>query len=203
VVIKHIIGLFTDPKREWQRLHDEECTTGKCFATHTLFLAAIPAICGFIGTSQIGWQIGVETPVKLTVQSAGVIAVLSYFALLVAVASVGYLIHWMGKTYDAETHLSRAIVLASYTATPLFLIGIFQLYPILWLNMVLGLPALAYSVYLLYTGLPIMMDVSTPERGFLFSSAVLGVGLVVLVATLAATAILWGYGFGPQFVTGG
>ncbi|MCH8178135.1 MAG: DUF1282 family protein, partial [Proteobacteria bacterium] len=43
-----------------------------------------------------------------------------------------------------------------------------------WLNMLIGLPVLAYTVYLLYTGLPIMMGISR-DRGFLFSTAVLGV----------------------------
>lgn len=198
MVIKHIIGLFGNPKREWQSIRDEQCTIAKCFASHTLFLAAIPPICGFIGTTQIGWQIGTGAPVKLTIGSALPITILYYLAILIAIGSIGAMIKWMGKTYDADRPLSRAIVLASYTATPLFLIGIFQLYPILWLNMVLGLPALAYTVYLLYSGLPIMMEVST-EKGFLFSSAVLAVGLVALVATLAATAILWGMGFEPTF----
>ena len=198
MVIKHIFGLFTHPKREWASIRDEQCSIGKCFASHTLILAAIPPISAFIGASQIGWQIGAGPPTRLTVDSALYIAVLYYLAILVAVASIGALIQWMGKTYDADRPLSRAIVLASYTATPLFLIGLFQLYPVIWLNMILGLPALAYTVYLLYTGLPIVMDVST-ERGFLFSSAVLAVGLVTLVATLAATALLWGYGFEPVF----
>ncbi len=196
MVIKHILGLFTHPKDEWVSIRDEQCSIAGCFASHTLFLAAIPAISGFIGTTQIGWQIGVGPPSRLTTDSALYIAVLYYLAMLVAVATIGALIHWMGKTYDAEQPLSRTIILASYTATPLFLIGLFQLYPILWLNMILGLPALAYTVYLLYIGLPIMMDISS-EQGFLFSSAVLAVGLVTLVATLAATAILWGYGFEP------
>jgi len=199
VVIKHIIGLFLHPKEEWRALHDEECTVGKCFASHTIFLAAIPAVSGFIGTTLVGWHIGVGPPVKLTVESAAMIAILYYLAMIVAVGSIGAMIKWMGKTYGADRPMSRAIVLASYTATPLFLIGVFQLYPILWLNMILGLPALAYTVYLLYTGLPIMMEVSE-EKGFLYSSAVLAVGLVALVATLAATALLWGMGFEPVFM---
>lgn len=66
--------------------------------------------------------------------------------------------------------------------------------------MILGLPALAYTVFLLYTGLPIMMGISE-DRGFLFSSAVLAVGLVTLVALLAITAILWGSGLGPMLST--
>jgi hypothetical protein len=90
------------------------------------------------------------------------------------------------------------VVLAAYTATPLFLIGIMELYPVLWLNMVVGIVALSYTVYLLFSGVPIMMDISE-DRGFLFSSAVLAVGLVAFVGLLAVTAILWGMGLEPQF----
>ena len=135
----------------------------------------------------------------LSADSALTIAIAYYLVMLVGVFSMGFMIHWMTKTYDTEQPLPRCISLAAYVATPMFLIGIFEIFPILWLNFVVGLPALAYTVYLLYTGVPIMMEIS-PERGFLFSSAVLAVGMVALVCMLAATAILWGSGFAPQFV---
>ena len=96
--------------------------------------------------------------------------------------------------------LSQCVVLAAYTATPLFLIGIMELYPVLWVNLVLGIVALTYTVYLLYSGVPVMMGI-TEDRGFLFSSAVLAVGLVAFVALLAITAILWGMGMEPQFTS--
>jgi hypothetical protein len=198
MVLKHIWGLFVNPKREWVSIRNDECTVGKCYAAHVMLLAAIPAISGFIGTTQFGWKIGAGDPVKLTLESAGMISVAYYFAMLVGVYAIGFMIHWMGKTYDADVPLSQCVVLAAYTATPLFLIGIMELYPVLWLNMVVGIVALAYTVYLLYSGVPIMMDISE-DRGFLFSSAVLAVGLVAFVALLAVTAILWGMGLEPQF----
>jgi hypothetical protein len=198
MVLKHIWGLFVNPKHEWEAIRNDKCTIGKCYAGHVLLLAAIPVISGFVGTTQFGWQIGVGDPIKLTLESAGIIAVLYYLAMIVGVYSIGWMIHWMGETYGADAALSQCVVLAAYTATPLFLIGIMELYPVLWLNMVLGIPALAYTVYLLYTGVPIMMGISE-ERGFLFSSAVLGVGLVAFVALLAITAILWGMGLEPRF----
>jgi len=160
MVFQHVWGLFTNPKREWVAIRDDECTIGKCYAVHVLILAAIPAISGFIGTTQFGWQIGAGDPVKLTLESAGLIAVLYYMAMLVGVFSLGWMIHWMGGTYGAQVQLSQCVVLAAYTATPLFLIGLMELYPVLWLNMVLGIPALAYTVYLLYTGVPIMMGIA-------------------------------------------
>ena len=103
------------------------------------------------------------------------------------------------KTYGSYQYLSPCVRLAAYTATPLFFIGIVELQPIFWLYFVTGLSALAYSVKLLYTGLPIMMEIDE-ERGFLFSSAVLAVGMVALVLIMVATAILWFNGFAPQFV---
>ncbi len=198
MVLKHIWGLFVNPKREWVSIRNDECTVGKCYALHVMVLAAIPAISGFIGTTQFGWQIGAGDPVKLTLESAGMISVMYYFAMLVGVYAIGWMIHWMGKTYDADVPLAQCVVLAAYTATPLFLIGIMELYPVLWLNMVVGIVALAYTVFLLYSGVPIMMDISE-DRGFLFSSAVLAVGLVAFVALLAVTALLWGMGLEPQF----
>jgi hypothetical protein len=198
MVLQHVWGLFVNPKREWVSIREDECTIGKCYAIHVLILAAIPPIAGFIGTTQFGWQIGVGEPVKLTFQSAAMISILYYLAMLVGVFSIGWMTHWMGSTYGAEVPLSQCVVLAAYTATPLFLIGIMQLYPVLWVNLVVGIPALAYTVYLLYSGVPIMMGISE-DRGFLFSSAVLAVGLVAFVALLAATAILWGMGLEPRF----
>jgi len=200
MIFQHVTGLLTHPAHEWERIREERCTIGRCYCSHVLILAAIPAISGYIGTTQFGWSIGSRDPVMLTTESALTIAILSYITMLVAVFSVGKMIHWMAHTYGSEPSLPTCIALAAYTATPLFLIGFMQLYPVLWLNFIVGLPALAYTVYLLYTGLPIMMQVSK-DRAFLFSTAVLGVGLVMLVAVLAATAILWGLGLGPAFTS--
>jgi hypothetical protein len=194
--LSHVWGLLTKPEQEWKNIRKERCTIGKCYCSHLLLLAAIPAAAGYIGTTQVGWQIGAREVNKLTPDSALTIAVLFYLTMLTAVFTIGKLIQWMGQTYGAKRDLPQSIALAAYTATPLFLIGLMLLYPVLWLNLLLGLPALAYTVYLLYTGVPIMMGISK-ERGFLFSSAVLAVGLVMLVGLLAASIILWSAGLGP------
>ena len=60
---------------------------------------------------------------------------------------------------------------------------------------------LAFTTYLFYSGVPVMMEIPT-ERGFLFSSAMLAFGLVTLVALLAITALLWGTpGIAPSFTS--
>jgi hypothetical protein len=201
MVLNHVWGLMFRPKLEWKSIKAERCTIGKCFCSHVLILAAIPAIAGYIGTTQVGWSFGGFEVHRLTTQSALQIAILTYLTMLVAVFSLGKAIHWMGQTYGSKQTLPQAIALAAYAATPLWLMGFFFLYPVLWFNMLIGLPALAYTVYLLYSGVPVMMGVSQ-ERGFMFASAVLAVGLVMLVTVLAAMAILWGMGIGPEVTTG-
>ena len=197
MVLNHVWGLFSQPKKEWKSIKEERCTVGKCFCSHVLIMAAIPAIAGYIGTTQVGWSFGGFEVHRLTTESALQIAILTYLTMLVAVFSLGKAIHWMGQTYGSKQTLPQAIALAAYTATPLWLMGFFFLYPVLWVNMLIGLPALAYTVYLLYTGVPVMMNVSQ-ERGFLFASAVLAVGLVMLVAVLGSMAVLWSLGIGPE-----
>ena len=192
MVFKHVWGLMAQPKDEWKSIRDERCTIGKCYCSHVLLLAALPAIAYFIGTSQVGWVIGTKS-VRLSTESALYIAALTYLTMLVGVFAMGKAIHWMSQTYGAKQNLPQSIALAAYTATPLFLTGIMLIYPILWLNLLIGLMALAYTIYLLYIGVPIMMKISQ-ERGFLFASAVMGVGLVMLVAVLAATVVLWDMG---------
>lgn len=196
----HVWGLFAHPEKEWKTIRKENCTIGRCYCSHVFLLAAIPPIAGYIGTTQVGWQILTSEVHRLTHQSALWIAILSYLTILVAVFTIGKMIHWMGQTYGARRSLPQCIALAAYTATPLFLIGVMLLYPLLWLNLLIGLVALSYSVYLLYLGVPIVMGI-TKERGFLFASAVLAVGLVALVAVLAATVILWDIGIGPAFAS--
>lgn len=198
MILNHVIGMFIHPRAEWEKIREQSCSVGRCMLGHVLLLAAVPPVAGYIGTTQIGWQIGAREAVRLTPESGLLLSVAYYFAMVVGVLSMGLMIRWMAHTYNAHASLGDAVALAAYTATPLFLIGIMQLYPLLWLNFLIGLPALAYTVYLLYTGAPILMRIE-PERGFLFSSAVLAVGLVALVMLLAVTALLWGSGFGPVF----
>lgn len=196
--IQHIIGLFTDPTAEWEKIREQQKSTEKRGVGFVFVLAAIPAISGYIGTTQVGWRIGVGEPIRITGESAISIAIIYYLALIVGVFTIGWVIHLLGKAYEVVKPLPLCIALAAYTATPLFLIGIMEVYPVLWLNMLLGLPALAYTVYLLYSGLPIMMEIPA-ERGFLYSSAVLAVGLISLVSLLGMTALLWGMGLQPVF----
>ncbi|MDD2161592.1 Yip1 family protein [Pseudomonas sp. MIL19] len=199
-MIHHVWGLFTRPDQEWQEIRGEEESISHMYLTHVLLLAAIPAVSAYIGTTQVGWAIGNRAPVMLTEASAMQMTIMTYLAMLAGVAVMGAFIHWMARTYDAKQNLTQCVVFAAYTATPLFIGGLAALYPHLWLAMVVGTAAICYTVYLLYVGIPTFMGIPEDE-GFMFSSSVLAVGLVVLVAMIASSVILWGFGAGPVYTS--
>ena len=200
-MLQTIWRLFTRPVDAWQTIRERDISASRALS-QVLVLAAIPAISGYIGTTQFGWQVGGSVPVRLTHESALLIAIVYYMVIIAAVFSVAWMIRWMGQTYGADQSFRRCLVLAAFIPVPLFLAGLMQLYPLLWLNLLVGIPAVTYTVFLLYIGIPIMMEISE-ERGFLFASAVLAFGLIGLVGVLAASVILWGIGIGPAFTLEG
>ncbi|MCV6611471.1 MAG: YIP1 family protein [Amphritea sp.] len=188
--IQHMWGVLYDPKHEWKDIRKEHYSTMHCFMAQISILAAIPALSLFIGTTQVGWSIAGGDFVKLATGSALMAAIAFYVAMWVAVGFIAYTIHWMEKTYGGNVTMDECMVLTTFTATPLFLAGIVGLYPVLWLNVMVGLVALGFTIYLLYTGVPEIMQIPE-DRAFFFSSSILTVGLCVLVGLLATTVILW------------
>lgn len=199
-MIHHVWGLFAHPDQEWQEIRGEKETISHMYLSHVLILAAIPVVSAYIGTTQVGWSIGGGDAVRLTTGSALQMTVLSYLAMLAGVAVMGAFIHWMSRTYDAKPSLTDCVVFAAYCATPLFIGGLAALYPNLWLAMFIGTAAVCYTAYLLYVGIPAFMNIPKDE-GFMFSSSVLAVGLVVLVAMIAVSVVLWGLGLGPVYTS--
>ncbi len=68
-------SLIYDPVTTWQKLADKNYSVSQIYIRMLLVMAAIPPISAFIGSSYIGWRIGFEEPVKLTVESAAVLCI--------------------------------------------------------------------------------------------------------------------------------
>jgi len=199
MILNHIWGLYAHPKDEWQTIEKRHESLSYSLM-HILTISLIPAICGYYAAAHIGWTIGVGNPIKISTSSASIMAVSMYFALVTGVFALAYLIQWMAKTFDSKPSFVQALELAAYTSTPLLMVGVTALFPVLWFVALAGIVAIAYSVYLLYSGIPIMMNIPE-EKGFIYSSSIVTAGLVLLVALMAFTVILWSMGFGPEYIS--
>ncbi len=192
--MNHVWGLLAHPNREMQAIKRENESVSHHYVHHVLLMAAIPVICAFIGTTQIGWNFGEGNIMRLSIMSGLGLGVLFYVLILAGVALMGRIICWMARHYPQRPSLKSCMVFAGYVATPLFLSGIVALYPLVWLCALVGCVALVYTGYLLYVGIPAFLNISRQE-GLNFSSSTLAIGVLVLEVLLAMTVVLWGYGY--------
>ena len=198
-MIQHTFGLLVRPAAQWRAIASLPESRLRALLLYPCLLAILPAVAWFYGTSEIGWTVREHgDPVKLTRESARAICILFYLTMIACIAVIGYFIHWMAATYGARSSVTKGIVVAGLTATPLFIAGLAGVYPLLWLDMLISVFAVCWAIYLMYLGIPIVMNIPE-ERGFLFSSAVLAIALVILICLMAGSVILWEFGAAPAF----
>lgn len=198
MILNHIWGLYAHPVGEWKTI-DQRHESLRFSLSHILIVALIPCIAAYYATAHAGWSIGARETILLTQSSAVVMSVAMYFGLIGGVIALSYIIHWMAKTFGAQPSFTQSLELAAYTATPVMMAGIAAVYPELWFVAMVFLAGVAYSIYLLYSGLPILMHIPE-ERGFIYASSVVTAGLVLMIVLMAGTVIAWTNGFGPTFV---
>ncbi len=187
----HLWGLLHHPDREWRSINDEHETVSHLYVHHVLWMAAIPVICSFIGTTQFGWSFGGEKDIlQVSIPTGIMLGVAFYAMILAAVAVVGSLIHWMARKYPSRPRREECIVFAGYIATPMFLSGVFSVYPILWVCALAGIVGVCYTAYLLYQGTPTFLGISHKE-GFIISSTMMAIGVLVLEVLMMGVVLLW------------
>ncbi len=202
-VLKHTLGLFLHPDEEWRKIRNERHSFIQVFMSHMPILALIPVLAAYYGVTQVGWSVTGGDVVKLTPESALVLCGFTYLAQLVAVYVLGEYINWMAHSFGvkeegAQRHY-EGTALSVYAATPLMLAGVIMLYPEPWVVVSVYFAAIAYAVYLLYEGTPILMNIPKGQA-FIYSSSIVTIGLVLSVVVMISTVIAWGMGFGPVYI---
>jgi hypothetical protein len=193
--------MFTHPDEEWEVIRKEHSSPIK-LSGYICLLALIGPVCAYISTTQYGWQIGEGQLIFLSQSSAFILSVLTYVSMVIGVYVIGIMIDWMSRNYGSghDEYAANGIALVAYSCTPLFLVGLVALYPSPWVNVLVYLAAAGYTAYLMYDGLPHVLQISE-DQAFFFNGAILTLALVYLVATLIGTVIIWSVGFGPEFIT--
>ena len=197
MILNHLWGIYTHPREEWKTI-DRKHENYFFALSHIAIIALIPSLVSYYASAHLGWSIGAGDPIKLTQESAMVMSVGMYFGLMAGVVAVAIMIHELAKSFQATPTYTQSLELAAYTATPLFMVGFAGLYPALWFIMIIGFVGIAYSVYLLYSGVPILMHIPE-EKGFIYASSVVTCGLILLVIVMTGSVILWSIGSGPVY----
>lgn len=198
-MFNHIPGLLFNPRAEWKKIAHLSDESIKRHLPFFIIMSLIPPIGFYWGTTQVGWQIIGEQTYRITEASALPLTVMFYIVLILSVISIGYMIHWMSRTYRGDSFRIKDYVLVGYAMTPIYIAGLFSFYPVFWLDIIIATAACSYMIYQLYVAIPLMLHVPE-ERGFLYASAVMMMVLVLAVVILGATVVMWQFGAMPVFV---
>lgn len=70
--MNHVWGLLVHPGQEMRHIRRENETVSHHYMHHVLLMALIPVICAFVGTTQIGWDLGAPLTLPLSLASGRV-----------------------------------------------------------------------------------------------------------------------------------
>ncbi|HEY8519946.1 MAG TPA: Yip1 family protein [Gammaproteobacteria bacterium] len=188
-------SILRSPSAVFARLGEQPPSAASAFFRFALWLTLLPPLFAYIGTTTFGWRLGVA-PIVLPNRIAAAVSAAYFVLLLFGLLSTAAIAKWMAKTYGASDSLGASLAFVAVVGVPLALGSAAHLYPHAFLNVIVLVPALIWSMYLLYRGLPIALR-TEPERGMLMASALLAYLLVAWVSLLGLTVVLWSRGLGP------
>ncbi|AUW58471.1 YIP1 family protein [Sphingobium sp. SCG-1] len=180
-LVDRVKAIILTPKEEWPRIDAEPATISGLFTGYALILAAIPALAGLIGALIFGYgALGVYF--RPSIGSAISMAVVQYVLSLVGVTVIAFIIDALAPKFGGISNRTQAFKVAIYSYTASWIAGIFAIIPALSFLMLLGV----YSLYLLYTGLPLLMKAPKEKAGSYTAVTV----LVAVVVSLIIGAIV-------------
>ena len=194
-LVDRVQAILLKPKDTWPVIAGEAGDVASIYKTYLVYLAAIPAIATFIGFSLVGaGAFGVSFRVPIV---SGLVNMVVGFVLSLAMIYVLSLIaNALAPTFKGEKNQLNAFKLVAYGSTAGLVGGVFNLLPSLSM---LGVLAALYSIYLLYTGIPVLMK--APEDKALGYTAVLIVCGIVASMIVGAVSAL--FTSGPNMMMGG
>jgi len=197
-IFTRAINIMFSPKKEWRAIELETPNTTSILLGYVLPLALIPAIFIVLGYGLIGikvpywgsyksWQLGL---------SGGIV---SFISTIVSVYLTSFIVDLLAPSFKVQKNFGKAMQLVAYSFTPMWVAGIFNIFPsIRILASLLGI----YGLVLLYQGFEFTMKPSKDNTigYFLATLGILIVSyfLLSLVMGLILGAILTP-SFGPRF----
>jgi hypothetical protein len=177
-IVERVKSLILQPKQEWQKIDGESHTVQGLYTSYVMILAAIPAVCGFIGLSLIG--IGVfGATYRVPIASGVAHMVVQYLMSLGMVYVIALIIDALAPNFGSQKNFSQAFKVAAFMPTASWVAGVFAIIPSLG---IIGALLSLYSLYLLFVGLPVLMK--TPQ------DKAIPYVVVVIIATIVIAVVI-------------
>lgn len=174
-IVDRIKNILLTPKTEWLVIAGEASTLQGLMKDYVAPLAGISAVCGFIGGSLIGVSLPVLGTMRTPIIAGIATAIVSFAMAFVMVFVLSLIIDALAPKFGGQKNPAQALKVAVYAFTPGWLGGILGIIPAL--GILGGLLAL-YGIYLLYLGLPRLMN-NPAEKSVGYTAVVVVCAIVI------------------------
>ncbi len=186
--------ILLEPRNEWSVIAGESSTTGDIYRNYLLYLAALPALAGFIKGSLIGTSVPFLGTMRVGV-FAGLGAMLIGYAMSLAmIYVVALVIDWLAPYFKAQKDPLQALKTIAYSYTAVMIASIAQVLP--WIGGLVMLGGGIYSIRLLYLALPVTMKCPQESAVKYTAATILAAMVLGWIVALTVGGIGGGLGVG-------
>ena len=186
-IVGRVKGILFTPETEWAAIEHEPGTPAYLFPHYVVYLAAIPPLAGFIGSSIIGVA-GPAGTIRVPLFAGLLGAVMAYVLSFAIVYAVAIVIDQLAPRFGGQKNFSSALKVTVYAFTPYWMLGVCQM--IAGLRFV-GYVGALFGIYLLWIGLPRLMkaprDRLLPYVAATSACAVVALGMLALIEMIFLT----------------
>ena len=196
-IIARAKNILLTPKTEWPVIAAETETVQGLYTNYIIWLAAIPAVFGFIKGSIIGYGFfGISY--RTGIGTGLVQMVLMYALTLGLVFVMALIIDALAGTFQAQKNQVQALKTAAYAYTASWVAGVLVILPAMLAGLAL-LAAAIYGIYLFYLGLPHTMKCPPDKAGgytavSIICAIVLGWIVMMVVGSMVGAGAMGGFG---------
>lgn len=188
-IVERAKKIITNPKEAWAEIKAEQTTVQNIYLSYAVILAAIPAIAQFIGNALVGTSVlGVHF--RWSISTALGYAIFWYVLGLAGLALTAFIADSLAPSFGSQKNFVNAFKAVVYSMTPAWVAGILYIIPFLG---ILVLLAGLYGLYLLFIGLPELMD--TPKEkaiGYVIVVIVINIIVYFVVGAIAGAVFVAG-----------
>jgi Yip1-like protein/zinc ribbon protein len=168
-LISRIKNIVMTPKSEWPVIAVESTPSAQLFVGYVVPLALLAAVIGFVRMSVLGVSGALGGSFRLPIGSGLTYTVMMFVSALFGVFVIGLIVNGLAPTFSGQRDLRQALKVSAYSLTPALLSSVLALSPIL--PTLLQFLAGCYGIYVLYQGLPIVMQ-SPKEKALGYTAGV-------------------------------
>lgn len=188
-IIERIKAIITNPTETWGTIKSEKIEIKELLINYAAPLALIPALATLIGLSIVGIRVPTGFIIRIPFLEALIAGVVGYFLNLAILFAGAWVVGYLAAYFSSKSDFDLSFKLIVYSMTPVWVVGVTALLPGIGILQILGL----YGLYLLYKGLPILLETPDDKVKMYFISIVIS----SMILTFFFSFIIGGAVYGP------